>query len=69
LDAKIDPNGEDGDDSFRCFHIVGFDVLLDENGMPHLLEVIKKAAAAGGSGWCPLINPTFNLKTNHLFLL
>lgn len=32
------------DDSYRCFQIMGFDVLLDKTGKPHLLEVNSKPA-------------------------
>jgi hypothetical protein len=38
LDQPPD-DGEDGDDSFRCFHILGFDVLFDTKNGAHLLEV------------------------------
>jgi len=38
LDAPPEP-GEDGDDSFRCFQVLGIDVLLDDLGQPHLLEI------------------------------
>ena len=38
LDEPPDDD-EDGDDSFRCFHILGFDVLFDTQNGAHLLEV------------------------------
>jgi hypothetical protein len=38
LDEPPDED-QDGDDSFRCFHVLGVDVLLDTRGEAHLLEV------------------------------
>ena len=37
-------SGGDGNDSERCFHILGFDVLLGGDGLPHLLEVRRALA-------------------------
>ena len=28
-----------GNRTLRCFHVLGFDVLLDASGNPHLLEI------------------------------
>ena len=38
LEEKAPP-GEDGEDSFRCFQVLGVDVLIDRQGQPHLLEI------------------------------